>query len=890
MYKFSNYPIPQALRRMPLFVPDRPPSFAHRHLSCDPMIKYLITACLYPAFCFALLIAASPAFAQSLGEVQTMQPPLADEDPAFSADDEMHFIHVTDRLARMPESVAALQAYHEAKALGLLPVAKAAISYEIGSEKEFNVLTDLRADAPDWETLTFTLARESDIVNLWVANDQLGVATEEQLTQIAAYVLFETPEESWRSEKGIIANSNEIFGDPPNHDADGKVDVLLFDIEEGNDDCCIRGYVTAQDLDPNPDPGEGNAANILYVDLPQGLRRGVPSLAGTIAHEYQHLIHNAYQWPIRELTFVNEGLSEWASLLNGFPPRIIRYLNDPEEIRIRLFTWRRQGMIAQVVNDYQRAGLFTNYIADRIGPEATGSIVRAKCPSGANYCPRGAWLTGVFGYDLILGEHNLTTADIVADFHTTNFVNDAGVDAKYAYKSPFRLGLGRAVPTVMVDAEVDPAPSETTVNVSSGAVDYLTWENVTNLEMEIQDFEDAGGGGGGGGGGTDARIAAGASNRSNLSLRLFTETAAGAKQLVDLDPETQTHAVSGEYARATLIVANTRASASSNAASIKLDITGNWGGAMFDVTTVAYETGQNEDRVYFRGDAEDIIAQLYDVPAGSRLAAVFVAPVYANHDQFSNPRAPIGAPRDFTLKIWSVGDDGFPGNELYSMDVEESPNASHIDLRSATYSFLRVNLPADEEALSTLPERIFIGLANKGTDINYLVPTLARSTVQDTLAYWYHAVGTNPIDWHAMARLLQCRKDGGGDCDPEDDNDGWFSLAGQVFPIRARFLTPLGPVSADNPVELPSDVGLAQNYPNPFNPSTSISWTQPVSDQVRLSVYNLLGQNMVTLVDGLRPAGEHEVRLDASGWASGVYVYVLQTGKHTLTRHMVLLK
>ena len=856
------------------------------------MIKHL-TTCLSPALCFALLIAVSPAFAQSSDRLEIMQPPAIEEDPALSADDGMRVIHVTDRLARMPEAIAAFQAYHEAKALGLLPVAKTAASYEIGSEKEFNVRTDLNRNISIWETLTFTLVAESDLVNLWIANDQQGVASEEQLAQITVYLLTETPEESWRSEKGIVTNNNHIFGDPPDFpDADGKVDVLLFDIKEGTDDCCVLGYVTRRDLDPNPDPGEGNAANILYVDLPQGIRAGIPSLGGTIAHEYQHLIHNAYSPGSGELTFINEGMSEWAELLNGFPPRTIRYLNDPEEIRVRLLTWRSQGTIRQVVSDYQRSGLFTTYIADRIGPEATGSIVRAKCPSGVNYCPTGSWLTGVYGYDLILSDHNLTTAEIVADFHTTNFVNDAGVDAKYAYKSSFRQGL-RAVSTVIVDTEVDPAPSETTVNVSSGAVDYLTWENATNLALEIKDFEDTGGEGEGGG--TDARIAAGggyaktagASNRSNLSLRLFTETEAGAKQLVDLDPETQTHTVSGEYARVTLIVAHTRASESFTAASIRLDITGSWGGAAFDVTTVAYETGKNEDRVYLGGDAEDILAQLYDVPAKARLAAVFVAPVYDN--QYRNSTVPDGEPRDFTLKVWNVGDDGFPGDELYSMDVDESPNASHYDFRSLTYSFLRVNLPPDEEALATLPDSVFIGLTNKGTDVNYLSATLARSTEPDTLAYWYHAVGMNPIGWRPMARLRLCRKEV-GDCDRNDDEDGWLSLAGQVFPIRARFLTSLGPTSTDDPVELPSGVRLAQNYPNPFNPSTAISWMQPVSAQVRLSVYNLLGQKMATPADGLHPAGEHEVQLDASGWASGVYVYVLETGTHMLTRHMVLLK
>ena len=860
------------------------------------MVKHL-TTCLSPAFCLALLIAVSPAFAQSQssGGLETMQPPIADEDPVLSADDGMRVIDVTDRLARMPEAVAALQAYHDAKALGLLPVAKTAVSYEIGSEREFNVLTNLGADVTvTWETLTFTLVNENDLVKVWLANDQQGVASEEQLAQLTAYLLSETPEESWRPDKGLVENNKDIFGEHPDSpDADDRVNLLLFDIEEGSDDCCVLGYVTSQDLDPDPDPGEGNAANVLYVDLPQGIRGGVPGLGGTIAHEHQHLIHNAYQSGSRELVFINEGLSEWSELLNGFPPRRIRYLNNPNEIRLRLLSWGSLATIRRVVTDYERAGLFTTYIADRIGLEATGSIVRAKCPPDANYCPKGSWLNGVSGYNLILREHNLTLPDIVADFHTTNFVNDAGVDAKYAYKSPSRQDL-RAASTVMVDTQSDPAPSETTVNVSSGSVEYLTWENVTNLALEIKDFENTGGVGGPGE--TNARIAAGgASNRSNLSLRLFTETEAGVKQLVDLDPETQVHTVSGEYARVTLIVVNTRASELSSAPSIKLDITGNWGGAAVEVTTVAYETGQNQDRVFLSGDAEDIMAQLYDVPAKARLAAVFVAPVYDN--QYSNRTAPIGAPRDFTLKVWNVSDDGLPGDELYSMDVDESPNASHMTFTRAPapapYSFLRVNLPADEEALSTLPERVFIGLANKGTDINYLSPTLARSTVQDTLAYWYTTIrnrdGELVTGWRVMARLRLCRKEGGG-CDSNDDEDGWFSLSGQVFPIRARFLTPLGPVSTDDPIELPSDVRLAQNYPNPFNPGTSISWTQPVSDQVRLSVYNLLGQNMATLVDGLRPAGEHEVRLDASGWASGVYVYVLETGAHTLTRHMVLLK
>ena len=90
--------------------------------------------------------------------------------------------------------------------------------------------------------------------------------------------------------------------------------------------------------------------------------------------------------------------------------------------------------------------------------------------------------------------------------------------------------------------------------------------------------------------------------------------------------------------------------------------------------------------------------------------------------------------------------------------------------------------------------------------------------------------------------------------------------------------------------ELPTAFSLEQNYPNPFNPSTSIGWSQPQAAQVSLSVYNMLGQEVATLVDDFRPAGIHEIRLDALNWTSGVYVYVLEAGAKTFTQRMVLLK
>ena len=77
----------------------------------------------------------------------------------------------------------------------------------------------------------------------------------------------------------------------------------------------------------------------------------------------------------------------------------------------------------------------------------------------------------------------------------------------------------------------------------------------------------------------------------------------------------------------------------------------------------------------------------------------------------------------------------------------------------------------------------------------------------------------------------------------------------------------------------PKAYRLSQNYPNPFNPRTVISWQLAVSSDVDLSVYNLLGQKIATLVSGKQRAGFYKVEWDASDFAIGVYYYRLQAGE-----------
>jgi len=88
----------------------------------------------------------------------------------------------------------------------------------------------------------------------------------------------------------------------------------------------------------------------------------------------------------------------------------------------------------------------------------------------------------------------------------------------------------------------------------------------------------------------------------------------------------------------------------------------------------------------------------------------------------------------------------------------------------------------------------------------------------------------------------------------------------------------------------PVETGLKQNYPNPFNPSTTISYSLSKASNVKLRVFNLLGKELTTLVNGFQSAGNHSVRFLAANLASGVYFYRLEAEGFTAMKHMLLVK
>jgi hypothetical protein len=88
----------------------------------------------------------------------------------------------------------------------------------------------------------------------------------------------------------------------------------------------------------------------------------------------------------------------------------------------------------------------------------------------------------------------------------------------------------------------------------------------------------------------------------------------------------------------------------------------------------------------------------------------------------------------------------------------------------------------------------------------------------------------------------------------------------------------------------PNKFELNQNYPNPFNPTTSISFTLPQAGNVKLSVYNLLGQEVQTLINGFMETGLHSVNFEARNLNSGIYLYKLEANGISSVRKMTLLK
>jgi hypothetical protein len=158
--------------------------------------------------------------------------------------------------------------------------------------------------------------------------------------------------------------------------------------------------------------------------------------------------------------------------------------------------------------------------------------------------------------------------------------------------------------------------------------------------------------------------------------------------------------------------------------------------------------------------------------------------------------------------------------------------------------------------------------------------SLPFSSPQDTI-YWDfgYTASDSSGEWDT---LYSCGLSLVWDSIP-DFHDRWNF--GPKFPIRILPLTNVEEKSLH-----PDGFALYQNYPNPFNPNTVISWQSSVGSNIKIIVYDVLGNELEILVNNYFEAGNHRINFDANGLPSGIYYYRIVSGNFTQTKKMLLLK
>jgi hypothetical protein len=122
-------------------------------------------------------------------------------------------------------------------------------------------------------------------------------------------------------------------------------------------------------------------------------------------------------------------------------------------------------------------------------------------------------------------------------------------------------------------------------------------------------------------------------------------------------------------------------------------------------------------------------------------------------------------------------------------------------------------------------------------------------------------------------------------------SDSEIKIPGDIEISNYRFLIGTEQFIVSNKGELtPTRFALYQNYPNPFNPTTKIRYSIPSVSKVEIMIYDLLGNEIATLINEQKNPGNYEINFDASGLASGVYIYKMRTSTFTDTKKMLLLR
>ena len=186
-------------------------------------------------------------------------------------------------------------------------------------------------------------------------------------------------------------------------------------------------------------------------------------------------------------------------------------------------------------------------------------------------------------------------------------------------------------------------------------------------------------------------------------------------------------------------------------------------------------------------------------------------------------------------------------------------------------------------------------IVNSGTTF---VPSTININLGDTVKFVlesiHNVVEVSEATWNANQSTSNCGfvlPFGGGTLVLSEIKKYYYVCQPHASFGMKGTITVLQPTDVINKNEkIADEFVLHQNYPNPFNPETEITFSIPATELVTLKVYNLLGQEVQTLIDEVKPLGTYNIKWNAENKSSGIYFYQLKSSSHVQTKRMIISK
>ncbi|KPP97124.1 MAG: extracellular protein [Bacteroidetes bacterium HLUCCA01] len=316
-----------------------------------------------------------------------------------------------------------------------------------------------------------------------------------------------------------------------------------------------------------------------------------------------------------------------------------------------------------------------------------------------------------------------------------------------------------------------------------------------------------------------------------------------------------------------------------------------------DTFVISYDINGEWYFVGFLGAGDNIVGNsVASAPDGSIYVSGFFGG-FASFDGSSLSASSIGERDGYLVKYDLNGELEWVqqfGYGLATADVVLVDLNEDVIVLGRYWESVIFDIYSDEPVILSTESESNIFMAKFDADGNFIWARNVEGSGAESRDFVYdeetRPFGTNPLDIVASYRE-------GVEITLTGDFDGSLQLDDIALSANGNRLVFMGVMPAGESVDLhdeglglPGAVTLMPNYPNPFNPFTTLAFALPEAGEVQLEVFSMTGRRVGTLAKGLYAAGEHRVSWDASGLASGTYVYRLQANGITQTRKMTLIK